>query len=54
VPGAGFTHSVGDLVRVASPLLGTLWNTVEHAETAPRWELGIWALVSNLRGRGLL
>ena len=54
VPGAGFTHSVGDLVRVASPLLGTLWNTVEHAETAPRWELGIWALVSNLRSRGLL
>jgi fumarylacetoacetate (FAA) hydrolase family protein len=54
VPGAGFTHSVGDLVRVASPLLGTLWNTVEHSETAPRWELGIWALVSNLRGRGLL
>jgi fumarylacetoacetate (FAA) hydrolase family protein len=54
VEGGGFTHAVGDVVRIASPRLGALVNTVEHAETAPRWELGIWALVSNLKARGLL
>jgi fumarylacetoacetate (FAA) hydrolase family protein len=54
VEGGGFTHAVGDVVRIASPRLGALVNTVEHSETAPRWELGIWALVSNLRARGLL
>jgi len=54
VPGAGFTHEVGDLVRVASPKLGALLNTVSHAETAPRWELGIWALMRSLSARHLL
>jgi fumarylacetoacetate (FAA) hydrolase family protein len=54
VEGAGFTHAVGDVVRIASPGLGTLVNTVEHAETAPRWKTGIWALVTNLRARNLL
>ena len=54
VPGAGFTHAVGDQVRIASPKLGALMNVVELSERAPRWELGIWGLMCNLRDRGLL
>ncbi|MCI9888260.1 fumarylacetoacetate hydrolase family protein [Micrococcales bacterium 31B] len=53
-PGAGFTHEVGDTVSISTPLLGALVNRVNHAESAPRWEFGIWALVQNLRARGLL
>lgn len=53
-PGAGFTHEVGDVVRIATPTLGTLLNRVEHSETAPRWEFGIWDLVQNLRSRNLV
>ncbi len=53
-PKAGFTHVLGDIVRISTPQLGTLVNTVMHSETAPRWEFGIWALVSNLKNRALL
>ncbi|MEV0968177.1 fumarylacetoacetate hydrolase family protein [Microtetraspora glauca] len=53
-PGAGFTHLLGDVVRIATPRLGVLVNTVDHAESAPRWEAGIWALVKSLRARGLV
>ncbi|MQA03330.1 MAG: fumarylacetoacetate hydrolase [Streptosporangiales bacterium] len=53
-PGGGFTHLVGDVVRIATPRLGALQNRVQHAETAPRWEFGIWALVQNLRARNLI
>lgn len=53
-PGAGFTHMLDDVVRIATPRLGALVNTVDHAESAPRWEVGIWALVKNLRERELV
>jgi fumarylacetoacetate (FAA) hydrolase family protein len=53
-PGAGFTHVLGDVVRIATPRLGALVNRVAHAETAPRWEFGIWSLVQNLRERALI
>lgn len=53
-PGAGFTHEVGDVVRIATPRLGALVNRVEHAERAPRWEFGIWALIRSLRARELV
>lgn len=53
-PGAGFTHVLGDVVRISNEKLGTLQNTVEHSETAPRWLVGIWALVLNLRKRNCL
>lgn len=51
---AGFTHVLGDVVRIASPQLGALVNRVTHSQTAPRWEYGIRALMSNLSERGLL
>ena len=53
-PGAGFTHKTGDLVRISSPLLGSLHNQVTHSAIASRWTLGIGALLRNLSARGLL
>ncbi|UST55844.1 fumarylacetoacetate hydrolase family protein [Comamonadaceae bacterium OTU4NAUVB1] len=53
-PGQGFTHVVGDRVRIAAPELGALINRVVHADQAPRWTFGIGALMKNLAGRGLL
>ncbi|MDT0446980.1 fumarylacetoacetate hydrolase family protein [Streptomyces sp. DSM 41886] len=53
-PGEGFTHHLGDVVRISAPHLGTLVNTVAHSEQAPPWTFGIRALMANLAGRGLL
>ncbi|RCK69975.1 fumarylacetoacetate hydrolase [Desertihabitans brevis] len=52
--GLGFTHHLGDVVRISSPRLGTLVNRVTHSETAPRWEYGLRRLIANLHRRGLL
>lgn len=53
-PGCGFTHKVGDRVRVATPSLGVLENQVVHCDAAPPWQFGIGALMRNLSARGLL
>ena len=53
-PGQGFTHCVGDRVRVSTPRLGTLENQVAHCDAAPPWRFGVGALMQNLAGRGLL
>jgi len=53
-PGRGFTHKVGDLVRVSSPKLGVLENRVTTSKAAPPWTFGIGALMGNLAKRGLL
>ena len=53
-PGLGFTHRLGDRVRIASERLGSLENRVTHCEDAPPWTLGIAALMRNLAARGLL
>lgn len=52
--GSGFTHREGDLVRVASPKLGTLENKVTTCDQAPPWTQGLNALMRNLARRGLL
>ncbi len=52
--GRGFTHQIGDLVMVATPPLGGLFNRVAHCHEAAPWEFGIGALMRNLAGRGLL
>ncbi|MBL8270764.1 fumarylacetoacetate hydrolase family protein [Steroidobacter sp.] len=54
VAGRGFTHKVGDLVRVSSPALGTLENKLTTSDLAPPWSIGIGHLMRNLAGRGLL
>src|SRR5882757_8506634 len=53
-PGRGFTHKVGDVVRVSSEKLGTLINTVVSMKRPPPWNIGITALMRNLASRGLL
>jgi fumarylacetoacetate (FAA) hydrolase family protein len=53
-PGQGFTHEVGDEVRVSSAKLGTLVNRVTLCESAPPWTFGIRALMRSLAARGLL
>jgi fumarylacetoacetate (FAA) hydrolase family protein len=54
VAGQGFTHKVGDVVRVSSPRLGVLENEVTTSKTAAPWNFGVGDLMRNLAGRGLL
>jgi len=53
-PGQGFTHVVGDVVSVSTPLLGTLVNRVTTSDAAPPWSYGVNALMRDLARRGLL
>lgn len=52
--GGGFTHVVGDEVRITNPLLGSLTNWVETCDRTPAWNEGVGALMENLARRGLL
>jgi fumarylacetoacetate (FAA) hydrolase family protein len=53
-PGRGFTHKIGDEVRISTPRLGTLANIVSTSRDAPAWAFGTRALMRNLAARGLL
>ena len=53
-PGKGFTHEIGDVVRISTPRLGTLANRVALSTVAPPWQFGLSALMRNLAGRKLL
>jgi fumarylacetoacetate (FAA) hydrolase family protein len=53
-PGKGFTHLVGDIVTVTTPLLGALVNRVNHSDKIAPWTFGAVALMKNLARRGLL
>lgn len=48
-PGAGFTHHLGDRVRIASPALGALVNTVQRSDALPPWTYGVGALLRHLQ-----
>ncbi|HEY0818860.1 MAG TPA: fumarylacetoacetate hydrolase family protein [Rhizobacter sp.] len=52
--GAGFTHHLGDVVRIHSERLGSLVNTVNRSDRASPWTFGLAALMRNLARRGLL
>lgn len=49
-----FTHHEGDVVRISSPRLGALINTVTTSDKAPAWTFGVRALMQSLAARGLL
>ncbi len=51
-PGMGFTHKPGDVVRIATPKLGTLANTVAPTDQCPPWSFGAGALFASLARRG--
>ena len=53
-PGQGFTHVVGDTVRIATPKLGQLFNRVTTSDQAPAWAYGVGALMRDLARRDLL
>ena len=53
-PGQGFTHVVGDTVRIRTPRLGQLFNRVTTSDQAPAWTYGAGALMRDLARRGLL
>jgi fumarylacetoacetate (FAA) hydrolase family protein len=53
-PGRGFTHKIGDVVRVSTPRLGVLENKVTTSKAAPPWTFGVGDLMTNLSQRGLL
>lgn len=48
-PGRGFTHHLGDVVRISSPRLGVLQNQVTRSDLAAPWTYGIGALLRSLR-----
>jgi len=52
--GRGFTHKLGDLVRISTPRLGALLNRVTTSSSAPPWNFGVRALMRNLAARSLL
>lgn len=52
--GQGFTHHVGDLVEISTPILGRLINKVALSTECPKWEFGSSSLMVNLANRGLL
>jgi fumarylacetoacetate (FAA) hydrolase family protein len=51
VPGSGFTHHVGDIVRIRSGRLGELVNRVGRSEDLPPWTFGVRELVRHLARR---
>ena len=53
-PGAGFTHELGDVVRINEPRLGCLLNRVNLSPECPPWTFGTAALMRNLSERGLI
>ena len=53
-PGAGFTHHLGDRVRISSARLGGLVNWVDHSDAIPPWTFGISALMASLATRAAL
>jgi fumarylacetoacetate (FAA) hydrolase family protein len=48
-PGEGFTHHVGDIVRISALGLGMLTNRVNHCDAIAPWEFGIGQLLKHLR-----
>jgi fumarylacetoacetate (FAA) hydrolase family protein len=50
-PGSGFTHHVGDIVRIRSAKLGELMNRVEHSERLAPWTYGVRQLMQHVARR---
>jgi fumarylacetoacetate (FAA) hydrolase family protein len=51
--GGGFTHKLGDIVRISTPRLGMLENTVNSSDQIAPWTFGLRQLFANLAARGL-
>jgi fumarylacetoacetate (FAA) hydrolase family protein len=53
-PGTGFTHAVGEVVRISTPLLGCLTNVVNTSDKVAPWTFGVRDLMRSLARRGVL
>lgn len=53
-PGEGFTHKLGDVVEISSPMLGHLTNTVKLSTDCTEWTFGVSHLMRNLAQRNLI
>lgn len=52
-PGKGFTHKIGDIVTVSTPLLGSLQNRVDLSTACAPWTYGASHLMRDLGAAGL-
>ncbi len=52
--GQGFTHRIGDLVRISNSQLGGLVNQVNRSDLIAPWSYGLRALMRDLARRGAL
>lgn len=52
--GSGFTHKLGDVVRISSGQLGSLVNEVNACDRIAPWTYGLRELFANLSARGIL
>ena len=50
-PGKGFTHHVGDVVSIRTPLLGALVNRVNHTDRIAPWTFGASQLLNSVCAR---
>jgi len=51
-PGSGFTHHVGDVVRIRSARLGELMNRIELCQRLTPWAYGVRDLMRHVAARG--
>ena len=54
VPGMGFSHKLGDIVKIRSDKLGTLANRMRHSDDCEPWNFGATHLMRNLAKRRLI
>jgi fumarylacetoacetate (FAA) hydrolase family protein len=53
-PGEGFSHKIGDIVRISTETLGCLINRVDRSDRLPPWNFGALELMRSLSARGLI
>jgi fumarylacetoacetate (FAA) hydrolase family protein len=54
VPGMGFSHKIGDIVKIKSDKLGALANRMRHTNDCAPWDFGVSQLMRSLARRRLI
>ena len=54
VPGMGFSHKIGDIVKIKSDKLGALANRMRHTSDCAPWDFGVSQLMRSLARRRLI
>ena len=53
IVGKGFTHKLGDIIRIKTSSIGSLINRVNFSNFCEPWDFGCAELIRNLKLRGL-